>query len=32
LVKTMLHPWSAKGPKPMKVCGKEGMTCPGIAA
>ena len=31
-VKTMVHPWSAKGPNPMRVCGKDGITCPDIAA
>ncbi len=30
-VKTMVHPWSAKEPKPMRVCRKDGITCPDIA-
>jgi hypothetical protein len=32
LVKTILQPRLAKGPKPMRVWGKEGITCPCIAA
>ncbi len=31
-MKTTVHPWSTKGPKPMRVCGKDGMKCPDIAA
>ncbi len=30
LSQTILQPWLAKGPKPMKVWGKEGMTWPAI--
>jgi hypothetical protein len=30
LLKTILQPWLAKGPKPMRVWGKEGMTWPDI--
>ncbi len=32
LEKTIWQPRSAKGPKPMRVWGKEGITCPCIAA
>ncbi len=32
LSKTILQPWSAKGPKPMRVWGKDGMTRPDIVA
>ncbi len=31
-VKTIVQSWLAKGPKPMKVWGKLGMTCPDKAA
>ena len=30
LSKTILLPWLAKGPKPIRVWGKEGMTWPNI--
>jgi hypothetical protein len=30
LVEDILQPWLAKGPKPMRVWGKEGMTWPDI--
>ncbi len=30
LLKTILQPWLVKGPKPMRVRGKEGMTWPNI--
>jgi hypothetical protein len=30
LSKTILQPWMAKGPNPMRVCGKNGMTLPDI--
>ncbi len=30
LLKTILQPWLAKGPKLMRVWGKEGMTWPNI--
>jgi hypothetical protein len=32
LLKTILQPWWAKGPNPMKVWGKDGMTWPNIVA
>ncbi len=32
LVNTIWQPRLAKGPKPMRVWGKEGITCPCIAA
>jgi hypothetical protein len=32
LLKIILQPWSANGPKPMREWGKEGMTWPDIAA
>ncbi len=32
LVNTIWQPRSAKGPKPMRVWGKDGMTCPRIDA
>jgi hypothetical protein len=32
LLKTILQPWPAKGPKPMRVWEKEGMTWPDIVA
>jgi hypothetical protein len=32
LSKTILQPWLAKGPRPMRVWGKDGMTRPGIVA
>ncbi len=32
LLKTILQPWSAKGIKPMRVWGKDGMTWPDIVA
>jgi hypothetical protein len=31
-VKTIVQTWSANGPKPMRVWGKLGMTCPDEAA
>ncbi len=30
LLKTIMQPWLAKGPKPMRVWGKDGMTWPDI--
>jgi hypothetical protein len=30
LLKTILQPWLAKGTKPMRLWGKEGMTWPNI--
>ncbi len=30
LLKTILQPWLANGPKPMRVCGKEDMIWPDI--
>jgi hypothetical protein len=32
LLTTILQPWSAKGPRPMRVWGKDGMTWPNIVA
>jgi hypothetical protein len=32
LLKTILQPWLVKGPKPMRVWGKEDMTLPDIVA
>ncbi len=32
LPKTILQPWLAKGPKPNRVWGKDGMTWPNIVA
>ncbi len=32
LVKTIWQPWSANGPKPRRVWGNDGITCPCIAA
>ncbi len=32
LVKMIVQSWSANGPKPMRVWGKLGMTCPNKAA
>jgi hypothetical protein len=32
LVKDNVQPWLAKGPKPMKVWGKDGMAWPDIVA